>query len=141
MTIHINTLSDLKQAAKKFVEAMNGYNVFAFHAPMGAGKTTLISAICQEMGVGDVVSSPTFAIVNEYEASQNRIISHFDFYRMNRVDEVIDMGAEDYFYGNKICFIEWPDIADDILPIDTVHVYISVDSNGGRMVELKYPND
>lgn len=137
MKIHINTLSDLRQAAQDFINAMNGHTVFAFHGPMGAGKTTLISAICQQMGVNSVVSSPTFAIVNEYEAADGHIISHFDFYRMNRIDEVVDMGADDYFYSDKICFIEWPDIAADLLPTDTVHVYITVDHDGQRTVEIK----
>lgn len=137
MKITINSLDQIDNAAAEFVRQIGTANVFAFHGAMGAGKTTLISAICRQLGVTDTVSSPTFAIVNEYEAADGRIISHFDFYRMNRPEEVFDMGADDYFYSNKLCFIEWPDIADGILPQETVHVYITVADDGSRIVETK----
>lgn len=136
MNIHIQSISQIDEAAKTFVANMGGARIFAFHGPMGAGKTTLISAICRQLGVEDTVSSPTFAIVNEYEGSGGRIISHFDFYRMNRPDEVIDMGADEYFYSDKVCFIEWPDIAGGILPPETVDVSITVNSDGSRDVEM-----
>lgn len=135
MKITIETLSQIDRAAEQFVANMNGHHIFAFHGAMGAGKTTLISAICRQLGVKDTVSSPTFAIVNEYEASDGRTVSHFDFYRMNRPDEVMDMGADEYFYSNKICFIEWPDIADGLLPAETIDVYITVANDGSRTVE------
>jgi tRNA threonylcarbamoyladenosine biosynthesis protein TsaE len=100
---------------------------------MGAGKTTFVKAICEELGVEDVITSPTFAIVNEYEA-HDQSIYHFDFYRIKRLEEVYDMGYEDYFYSGALCFIEWPELIEDLLPEDAVKVTITENTDGTRTV-------
>lgn len=102
---------------------------------MGAGKTTFIKALCEELGVSDVVTSPTFAIVNEYTAGDGSAVFHFDFYRIRRLVEVYDMGYEDYFYrSGAVCFIEWPELIEELLPEDALRVTISETSDGGRTV-------
>ena len=123
---------DIKQAAKQFVEAMGENTVFAFYGKMGAGKTTFIKAVCEEMGVADTVTSPTFAIVNEYEAANGRPIYHFDFYRIKKVSEAYDMGCEEYFYSGHLCFIEWPELIEEVLPEETVNVTIEALPDGDR---------
>ena len=127
---------DIKQAAKQFAEAMGENTVFAFYGKMGAGKTTFIKAVCEELGVEDTVTSPTFAIVNEYEAAGGRPIYHFDFYRIKKVSEAYDMGCEEYFYSGHPCFIEWPELIEEVLPEETVNVTIEALSNGERRLVL-----
>lgn len=122
----------IRQAAKQFVEHMGENTVFAFYGKMGAGKTTFIKAVCEELGVGDTVTSPTFAIVNEYEAADGRPIYHFDFYRIKKVSEAYDMGCEEYFYSGHPCFIEWPELIEEVLPEDTIVVTIEALPDGGR---------
>ena len=119
-------------AAKQFVEGMGDNTVFAFYGKMGAGKTTFIKAVCKELGVDDSVTSPTFAIVNEYEAADGRPIYHFDFYRIKKVSEAYDMGCEEYFYSGYPCFIEWPELIEEVLPVETVRVCIEELPNGER---------
>ncbi len=134
--ITINDLNEIHEAARQFInEALPEHNVIAFYGKMGAGKTTFIKALCEELGVEDVITSPTFAIVNEYEAPE-RIIYHFDFYRIKRLEEVYDMGYEDYFYSGALCFIEWPELIEDLLPEDAVKVTIEETSNGERIVRF-----
>lgn len=123
---------NIKQAARQFVEGMGENTVFAFYGKMGAGKTTFIKAICEELGVDDTVTSPTFAIVNEYEAAGGRPIYHFDFYRIKKVSEAYDMGCEEYFYSGHPCFIEWPELIEEVLPEETVNVTIEVLPDGER---------
>jgi len=123
---------DIKQAAKQFVESMGENTVFAFYGKMGAGKTTFIKAVCEQLGVEDTVTSPTFAIVNEYEAAQGRPIYHFDFYRIKKVSEAYDMGCEEYFYSGHPCFIEWPELIEEVLPEETVNVTIEAQPDGVR---------
>ena len=123
---------DIKQASRQFVESMGDNTVFAFYGKMGAGKTTFIKAVCEELGVDDTVTSPTFAIVNEYEAAQGRPIYHFDFYRIKKVSEAYDMGCEEYFYSGHPCFIEWPELIEEVLPEETVNVTIEALTNGER---------
>ena len=123
---------DIKQAARQFVESMGDNTVYAFYGKMGAGKTTFIKAVCEELGVDDTVTSPTFAIVNEYEAAQGRPIYHFDFYRIKKVSEAYDMGCEEYFYSGHPCFIEWPELIEEVLPEETVNVTIEALPNGER---------
>jgi len=123
---------DIKQAARQFVESMGDNTVFAFYGKMGAGKTTFIKAVCEELGVDDTVTSPTFAIVNEYEAAQGRPIYHFDFYRIKKVSEAYDMGCEEYFYSGHPCFIEWPELIEEVLPEETVNITIEALPNGER---------
>jgi len=133
--IRIQDLSQIQEAARSFINGMNGRTIFAFYGSMGAGKTTFIKAICQELGVTDVITSPTFAIVNEYGGKQP--IYHFDFYRIKQLEEVYDMGYEDYFYSGALCFIEWPELIEELLPPDAVKVYISEAPDGSRIVNLK----
>ena len=130
-----DTELSLQQAAKSFVENMKDRKIFAFYGKMGAGKTTFIKAICEQMGVRDVVTSPTFAIVNEYTDGRDNSLYHFDFYRIEKLEEVYDMGYEDYFYSGNVCFLEWPELIEEILPNDTVRVTISEQADGTRTVE------
>ena len=137
MKITIKSLDTTREAAKTFVKNMGNGHVFAFYGKMGAGKTTFIKAICEELGVEDVITSPTFAIVNEYRsATTNELIYHFDFYRIKKLDEVYDMGYEDYFYSGALCFLEWPELIEDILPGDAVKVTITQQEDGSRIVEF-----
>jgi tRNA threonylcarbamoyladenosine biosynthesis protein TsaE len=115
---------------------MGDSTVFAFYGSMGAGKTTFIKAICEELGVEDVINSPTFAIVNEYRSNTGELIYHFDFYRINKVEEAFDFGYEDYFYSGALCFIEWPERIHDLLPGDYVEVRISENSDGSRSITI-----
>lgn len=123
---------DIRQAAQQFVEAMGENTVFAFYGKMGAGKTTFIKALCEELGVEDTVTSPTFAIVNEYEAAKGRPIYHFDFYRIKKISEAYDMGCEEYFYSGHPCFIEWPELIEEVLPEETINVTIEALPDGER---------
>ncbi len=135
MTLNVPNLEALPQAAHDFVAAMDDRTVFAFHGEMGAGKTTFIKALCRKLGVEDEVNSPTFAIVNEYRSDTTaELIYHFDCYRLKKVKEALDFGFEDYMESSALCFIEWPDIVEELLPGDTVHVYITVGDDGSRTI-------
>ena len=123
---------DIHQAASQFVAAMGDSTVFAFHGKMGAGKTTFIKALCQALGVEDTVTSPTFAIVNEYRTPAGSPVFHFDFYRIKKVSEAYDMGCEEYFYSGHPCFIEWPELVEEVLPEDTVTVTVEALPDGQR---------
>ncbi len=136
-TIEIKSLETIHEAAREFIKAMGDNTVFAFNGNMGAGKTTFIKAICEELGVSDVINSPTFAIVNEYRSDTTaELIYHFDFYRIKNVHEANDLGAEDYFYSGALCFIEWPEKIEEILPADTVVVDIEEQADGSRVVTI-----
>lgn len=133
MEIKINSIETIRESAREFIENMGEHKVFAFYGKMGAGKTTFVKAICEELGVDDIITSPTFAIVNEYDA-KGQPIYHFDFYRIKKLEEVYDMGYEDYFYSGALCFIEWPELIEDLLPEDAVRVDIGVNANDERTV-------
>ena len=135
MEISIQHLEDIREAARQFIDAMGEHTVFAFYGKMGAGKTTFIKAICEELGVSDVITSPTFAIVNEYTAEDGPIY-HFDFYRIKKLEEVYDMGFEDYFYSGALCLIEWPELIEEVLPEDAVKVSIRENADGSRTVSV-----
>lgn len=130
MEIRIENIDQIRTAAREFIEnVLPGHHIVAFYGKMGAGKTTFIKAICAELGVDDEVTSPTFAIVNEY--GQN--VFHFDFYRIKRLEEVYDLGYEDYFYRkDALCLIEWPELIEELLPDDTLRVEISEEADGTR---------
>ena len=129
-------LTTIDDAARQFVEAIGDRTVFAFFGGMGAGKTTFIKAVCQQMGVTeDMVSSPTFAIVNEYEGSSGSIY-HFDFYRIRQISEAVNMGFDDYLYSRNLCFIEWPELVEPLLPEDTVRVTIEEQPDGSRILSM-----
>ena len=142
MEIKINDLNNIREAAREFISQIGDHHVFAFYGKMGAGKTTFIKAICEELGVEDVITSPTFAIVNEYEIKTKpqtsnlkpQSIFHFDFYRIKKLEEVYDMGYEDYFYSGSLCFIEWPELIEELLPDDAVRVTIEENADGTRSV-------
>lgn len=141
MIIQMNSLEDIQQAAHQFVGAMGDNTVFAFYGKMGAGKTTFIKAICQELGIEDNITSPTFAIVNEYRSDiVGELVYHFDFYRIKKLEEVYDMGYEDYFYSGAICFIEWPELIEELLPGNVVTVKIDEQENGSRTVTIEEAN-
>ena len=135
MEIIIKDIESIGTAARQFVNEIGSHKVFAFYGTMGAGKTTFIKAVCEVLGVKDVITSPTFAIVNEYE-SDNGPIFHFDFYRIKKLEEVYDMGYEDYFYSGSLCFIEWPELIEDLLPEDAVRVTITEQPGGMRKIEM-----
>lgn len=126
MEITINSIDEIAQAARDFKAAIGDHRVIAFHGEMGAGKTTFIKALCAEFGVTDNVASPTFAIINEYLTPSDETIYHFDLYRLETIADLQNIGAEDYFYSGNLCLIEWPDIAEPLLPANTLHVTIAV---------------
>lgn len=135
--IIIKDLDHIREAAREFISKMGEGSVFAFYGSMGAGKTTFVKAICEELGVEDVITSPTFAIVNEYRSdSTGELINHFDFYRIKKLEEVYDMGYEDYFYSGALCFIEWPELIEELLPEDAVRVTIKETEDGCRSVKF-----
>ena len=137
--IIIKDISLIDEAAKEFVAAMGSATVFAFYGTMGAGKTTFIKQLCEDMGTQDVVNSPTFAIVNVYDVQTpySGEVYHFDCYRLKDLREAQDFGAEEYLYSGNYCFIEWPEMIAPLLPEDTVQVRIEVQENGNRILTLQ----
>ena len=143
MEIRIIDIEHIREAAREFIQHIGDHRVFAFYGKMGAGKTTFVKAICEELGVEDVITSPTFAIINEYglenvqrSTCNVQRIYHFDFYRIKKLEEVYDMGYEDYFYSGALCFIEWPELIEEILPDDAVRVSIDEQEDGSRIVSF-----
>ncbi|MCR5759541.1 MAG: tRNA (adenosine(37)-N6)-threonylcarbamoyltransferase complex ATPase subunit type 1 TsaE [Bacteroidales bacterium] len=133
--ILINSLSEIDTAAKQFLSELGDSRVVAFYGSMGAGKTTFITALCKALGVrDDAVSSPTFAIVNEYRSSSGESIFHFDFYRIERISEALDIGFYDYIDSGCLCLMEWPENIEDLLPEDCLRVHIDVLPEGGRVL-------
>lgn len=136
MEIKIQSLEEIHEAARIFIREMGDNTVFAFYGKMGAGKTTFIKAVCECLGVEDVINSPTFAIVNEYRSETGELIYHFDFYRIKKLEEVYDMGYEDYFYSGALCFIEWPELIEEVLPGNAVKVEIEEAEDGSRVIRF-----
>lgn len=131
--IQIASLEDLDRAAKEFLKAIGDATLVAFYAPMGAGKTTFTTAVCKALGVQeDAISSPTFAIVNEYRGGAGQPIYHFDFYRIERPEEALDIGLYDYLDSGNLCLMEWPENIDALLPEETLKVFITVNPDGSR---------
>lgn len=136
-SLRITSLDSIEEVAKEFINLMGDDTIFAFYGKMGAGKTTFIKALCKALGVEDEVNSPTFAIVNEYRSETTaELIYHFDFYRIKKVEEVYDLGYEDYFYSGALCFIEWPELIEELLPEDTKKISIEENNDGERIITI-----
>ena len=138
MEIKIESLDQIHEAAREFINAMGDNTVFALYGKMGAGKTTFVKALCEELGVSDVITSPTFAIVNEYRSDENgELIYHFDFYRINRIEEAFDFGYEEYFYSGNLCLVEWPEKIEQLMPAEGVMtVLIDVTGDDSRVLRI-----
>jgi tRNA threonylcarbamoyladenosine biosynthesis protein TsaE len=134
----VTGLEDIQHAAQQICKYLKNKNIVALYGKMGAGKTTLIKALCHETGVKENVTSPTFSLVNEYKADGNKTVFHFDFYRINSISEVYDLGYEEYFYSGELCFVEWPEMIEELLPKNTLRIYIKVLNDNRR--ELKIEN-
>ena len=133
--VEIKGLEDLDRAAREFLQLIGNHTLVAFYAPMGAGKTTFTTAVCKALGVQeDAVSSPTFAIVNEYRGGLGQPIFHFDFYRIERPEEALDIGLYDYLDSGELCLMEWPENIEGLLPEETLKVQISVQPDGSRLL-------
>lgn len=133
----IHTLEDINSVAAEFLNFVGDRTLFALYGPMGVGKTTFVKAVADCMGVTDDVSSPTFAIVNEYQTEQGDVLYHFDFYRVNKVSEALDFGYEEYFFSGQKCFIEWPEKIAELLPEDVVDCYFTELPDGSRELEVR----
>lgn len=130
--IIVNGTEDLARAARVFLEHIGTHRIVAFHGAMGAGKTTFITAVCRALGVEDDVASPTFTIVNEYRDAAGEPVYHFDFYRINRLSEALDIGLYEYFDSGALCLVEWPEMIEELLPEDVLKVQILVDDADTR---------
>lgn len=135
MKLEINNLNEIESVAKQFLVATEGKRHFAFYGSMGAGKTTFIKAVCEQLGTTDTVSSPSFAIINEYNSNSGKIF-HFDFYRIKNLEEAYNLGYEDYFFGDDYCFVEWPVKIEELMPEHFTIVKVSVDDNDKRTLEF-----
>lgn len=134
--IEIDSLSDLERVADEVIEALDGRTVVLLRGGMGAGKTTLVSRIAARLGAEDTVTSPTFALVNQYEGTECRIY-HFDFYRIDRIEEVFDLGYEEYFYSGDLCLVEWPEKIEPLIPDDAMVVRITAGEGEERIFEIE----
>ena len=134
--LKIDSLSELDNVAEQIISSLDGRNVVLFRGGMGAGKTTLISRIVAQLGAEDTVTSPTFALVNEYEGVDKMLIYHFDFYRIDKIEEVFDLGYEEYFYSGDLCLVEWPEKIEALIPDDVMTVKIEVEDDGQRIFTI-----
>lgn len=135
MKIVVTDKNRLRDAARHFLKETAGFTLIAVYGRMGSGKTTFIKAVCKEMGVSDTVTSPTFTLVNEYRRPGDRPVYHFDFYRIRKITEVLDFGIEEYFDSGSPCFMEWPELIEQLLPPETLRIAITVDPDGSRIIE------
>lgn len=131
----IKNLSDIPNAAVFLINELKNYSIWLFEGEMGVGKTTLIKEICKQLGVRDSVSSPTFSLVNEYEG-ENRIIYHFDFYKINIEEEALDIGVNEYFESGNLCLVEWPSKIQNILPAEIIFIYLYLNSDISRTIKI-----
>ena len=136
MEIIIKDKKHLHAAARQLLKHSGENKIFAFYGSMGAGKTTIIKAICEHLGAIDIISSPTFTLVNEYRTSEGKALFHIDFYRIKKQEEVFDFGIEEYLTGDSYCFMEWPELIEEILPPETVKVRIFVDESEQRILTI-----
>lgn len=135
-TMQIGSLAELPDAAEEIIRSLGGRTIVAFRGEMGAGKTTLIREIAARLGSDDVVTSPTFAIINQYAAAEGRTLYHFDFYRIDRLEEAYDFGYEEYFDSGYLCLVEWPEKIEPLLPENTMNVRITALSEQERRIEI-----
>lgn len=131
-----HSLQELDTISKQLIKLFGTTKVILFKGEMGAGKTTLIKQLCKNLGIEDVTSSPTFSIVNEYLSNQNQKVYHFDFYRIDNEQEVMDLGYEDYFYDNSYCFIEWPEKIPNLIPEEHIVIIIKIDNENNRIISI-----
>ena len=131
----ISSLNEINSVAEKFLDAHPADRLFAFYGKMGSGKTTFIKALCEKLQVVDYVTSPTFALINVYETEQKGEIFHFDFYRIKNLEELFDLGYEEYFFSDRYCFVEWPELIEPLLPPHTVKILITETECGSRIIE------
>jgi tRNA threonylcarbamoyladenosine biosynthesis protein TsaE len=136
MRIALKNKRYLPSAARTLLEHSGDSRLFAFYGSLGAGKTTIIKAICELLGASDPVSSPTFTIVNEYRTADGQLLYHIDFYRIKKYEEVFDLGIEEYLSAGSYCFMEWPEIIEEMLPPDTVKIRITMGKNEERLLEI-----
>lgn len=136
MKINIRNKNEIPSAVEKILDFAGNKKIFAFYGPLGSGKTTLIKAICKKLGVVDTVTSPTFTVINEYKTRKNTPLFHADLYRIKNQEELYDTGLDEYLSGESYCFIEWPELAEPLLPPETVTVRISVEVNRNRILDL-----
>lgn len=137
--IIVHSLSELPEAAGKIISLLKGHTIIAVYGTLGVGKTTMIKEICRQMGVPDIVNSPTFALVNEYYTIGGKIIYHFDFYRINSIREAYDIGYEDFFYSGNLCFIEWPEKVEELLTDNTLRIFMQELPDGQREISFVMP--
>jgi len=136
-TIFIETPEHIEKSALIFNDLTRGYTKFAFYGEMGAGKTTFIKAVCKALGADDCITSPSFALINEYRLAGGEPVYHFDLYRIKDISELYDLGYEEYFYSNAYCFIEWPERAESLLPDDVVKIHITADACNARTISIE----
>jgi tRNA threonylcarbamoyladenosine biosynthesis protein TsaE len=134
--IIVKGLEELDNAAKEVIKRIGDRKIIAFYGKMGAGKTTLITAICNNLGVIDTISSPSFSLVNEYNTAKGESIFHFDFYRINKIEEAFDFGYEEYFFGGDMCLIEWPELIESILPENIATITITENEDHSRLINV-----
>lgn len=137
MKLIIKEKADLHEAADKFIRLFKGKRIFAFYGTMGAGKTTIIKKICELLGATDTVTSPTFTLVNEYRTANGESIYHIDFYRIRKTEEVFDFGIEEYFASGSYCFMEWPELIEELLPEETIKVRITLGKKEERILTVE----
>jgi tRNA threonylcarbamoyladenosine biosynthesis protein TsaE len=135
----IYSLDNIKNVVKQFIQQLDVFTVIAFHGNLGAGKTTFIKAVCEELGVKENISSPTFSIINQYKTADDKTIAHIDLYRLKDEEEAINAGVEESIYGSDLCFIEWPEKLHSILPADTVNVFLETIDESTRKLIVKLP--
>jgi len=136
--LEIQSPDALDDAALELLDAFPRNRVFAFYGEMGVGKTTFIKALCRNLGVGEVTSSPSFGLIHEYRTDRGESVYHFDFYRIRTLEEAFDIGYEEYMYSGDYCFLEWPELAEALLPADTVRLAMSSGRNGARELKLMH---
>lgn len=136
MELKINHIDEIRDVARQFLKLVGDHKIMAFYGKMGVGKTTFIKALCEELGVQDVINSPTFAIVNEYMDGEGETIYHFDFYRIKRPEEVFDIGFEEYVYSGNLCLMEWPELIEPVLPEETLKITITENPDTTRTISF-----